>query len=135
MTTKFLHFNVILHPKASLKQKKMYQSRTVAAEPLSAQDVKNLAQNFLQLPSNAELDVPLKVGVTFLSLKDRYNKKEGRAEAVKRMATVLLPVVGVSISNTHIFIQMAEYKGITLLLRTNKASGFTTVTGTLTVGG
>ncbi len=133
--TKFLHFNVILPPRASLKQRRLYQSRTVAVDPISAQDIKNIVQNFLNLPSNGEVDIPLKVGITFLSLKDRYSKKEGRAEAIKRMGVVLLPVVGVAISNTHISVQMAEYKGVTLLLRLNKDTGFSNVVGTLTIGG
>lgn len=132
---KFLHFNVILRPDASLSQRKKYQSRTAVVEPVAAQDVKNLASNFLQLPANAELSVPLNVGVTFLSLKDRYSKKEGRAEATKRLSPVLFNVVAVQITQTHVFVQLTEYKGITLLLRLNKASGFSTVTGTLTVGG
>lgn len=132
---KFLHFNVILHPKASLAQRKKYQSRTVAVQPLTAEVVKGLAQNFLALPANSDLTVALNIGVTMLSLKDKYSKKEGRAEATKRMQTALLDVRAVQITRTHIFVQLAEYKGITLLLRLSKISGFSTVTGNLTVGG
>lgn len=132
---KFLHFNVNLRPDASLSQRKKYQSRTAVIEPVSAQDVKNLAQNFLQLPANVEQSIQLNVGVTFLSLKDRYSKKEGRAEATKRMAPVLFNVVAVQVTQTHVFIQLSEHKGITLLLRLNKTTGFSTVTGNLTVEG
>ena len=130
---KFLHFNVVLRPNASVKQRKKYQSRTAVVEPVPAQEIRDLAKHFLNV-SGSTLSVHLKLGVTFLSLKDRYNKKEGRAEAVKKMAPVTLDVTAVQISQTHVFVQLAEYKGITLLLRLNKVSNFYTVTGSLTIG-
>jgi len=131
---KFLHFNVALHPNASLKQKKKFQSRTAAVEPVSAKEIRAIAGIFLNLSAGA-LSVNLNLGITMVSLKDRYNKKEGRDQAVKRMAPVSLDVKAVQITQSHIFIQLAEIKGITLLLRLNKATGFSTVTGNLTVGG
>lgn len=133
MSTKFLHFNVILHPKASLKQRKKYQSRTVAVDPLSSAEIQVLVQAFLT-SSAGQLVATTNVGVTMLSLKDRYSKAEGRKEATKRMTSVGLTVEGVEVTSTHIFVRLSEYKGITLLLRLNKATGFSTVVGSMTAG-
>lgn len=130
---KFLHFNVVLHPKSSPKTRKKYQSRTVAVTPVSAEEIMTLVQAFMTA-KGGELPVTTDIGVTFLSLKDRYSKKEGRAEAIKRMKSVGLTVQNVNISSTHIFVQLSEYHGVTLLLRLNKSSGYSTVTGSLTVG-
>ena len=130
----FLHFNVALHPAASLKTRKLYQSRTAAVEPVPAQEIRDIAKHFLNL-SSATIAVNLNLGITMVSLKDRYNKKEGRAQAIKKMAPVSLDVKAVQITQTHIFIQLAEIKGIVLLLRLNKSTGFSTITGNLAVGG
>lgn len=129
--TKFLHFNVALPPKASLKIRKQYQSRTVAVEPYSNQDIMMIAQDFLNtdVPQNAHL----KLGVTFCSLKDRYSKKEGRKQAIAKQAYEVLDVKGVQVTPTHVFIFLSEFKGITLVLRLNKKSGFSSVVGTLSL--
>lgn len=133
MSTKFLHFNITLHPKASLKQRRKYQSRTVAVEPVPAADIMTLVQAFLT-SKGGQLPVTTKVGVTMLSLKDRYSKKEGRKEATARMAQVGLTIENVTITSTHIFVALSEYKGVTLVLRLNKDTGFSSVVGQLTVG-
>lgn len=132
---KFLHFNVVLEPGAPTKVRKKYQARTAVVEPLSAQDVRNIAQNFTSMPGNADLTIALNVGITYLSLKDKYCKKEGRAEATKRIKRILLDVTGVQITKNHIFVRLAEYCGITMMLRLNKTSGFSTVVGTMTIEG
>ncbi len=131
---KFLHFNVVLEPGTPKKLRQKNQSRTAAIEPLSAQDIHNIAKNFIGMPASAEFAVPLNVGVTFLSLKDRYSKKEGREEATKRMKAVLLDVKAVHITRNHIFVRLADIFGITLVLRLNKTSGFSTVVGTMNIG-
>ena len=105
----------------------------MAVAPVSAQEIREIASHFLKL-SSATITVDLNLGVTFVSLKDRYNKKEGRAQAVKKMATASLGVTEVQITQTHIFVQLAEYKGIILLLRLNKSTNFSTVTGNLVTG-
>ena len=130
---KFLHFNVVLNPSMSVKQRKKYQSRTAVVQPLSAKEVKDIAEGFLATTADATL-VQLNVGVTFLSLKDRYSKKEGRDEATKKMTTVILEVSAVHITKAHVFVQLVELKGITLMLRLNKSTGYSTVTGSLTIG-
>jgi hypothetical protein len=132
---KFLHFNVPAEKGASLKERKKYQSRTAVVEPLSAQSVKDIASNFISTAGNVELSVALNLGVTLLSLKDRYSKKEGRAEATKRLKQVILDVKAVQITQNHIFVQLTEHRGITFILRLNKTTGFCTVVGSLTVGG
>ncbi len=124
-----------MEPGTPTKFRKKNQSRTAVIEPLSAQDVRNIAQNFISLPANAELSVPLNVGVTYLSLKDRYSKKEGRAEATKRLKKVLLDVKAIHITQNHIFVRLSEYCGITLMLRLNKTSGFSTVVGSMNIEG
>ena len=130
--SKFLHFNVVLNPSMSVKQRKKYQSRTAVVEALSAQEVHDIAAHFL---AKADSVVTVNVGVTFLSLKDRYSKKEGRAEALKKVAPVALDVTAVQVTKTHVFVQLAEFKGITLMLRLNKSTSYSTVTGNLTIGG
>jgi hypothetical protein len=130
--TKFLHFNVVLNPKSSLKTRKMYQSRTVAVDPVSAVDIASLAQLFLS--AQYQMTVQLNIGVTFLSLKDRYSKKEGRLQAIQRMTLHTMEIEGITVNATHVFIQLKEYMGISLLLRLNKATGFSTVTGSLSLG-
>lgn len=130
---KFLHFNVLLPHNASTKQRKRYQSRTAVVEPVSGKEVLQVAQKFL-LVSQAQLEMQLNVGVTLLSLKDRYSKKEGREQATKRLATVSLKVTGVVASETHVIVELAEYKGVKLLLRMNKSTGNVTPIGTMTSG-
>ena len=130
---KFLHFNVILNSSATQSQRKKYQSRTLAIAPVPAQEIRDIAKHFLNL-SGSNIAVGLEVGVTFLSIKDRYSKKEGREQATKRMTPVSLDVHAVQVTQTHIFIQLAEHKGVTLVLRLNKRTNFSTVTGNLTIG-
>lgn len=131
---KFLHFNVNFGPFASTKQKRKLRSRTASVEPLPAAQVQAIADKFYNAQPNDEVTVDLNIGVTFLSLEDKYSKKEGRAEANKRIAKTTFAVEVVSSTRTHIFVQLHEYKGITLFLRLSKVSGFCTVTGNLSAG-
>lgn len=132
--TKFLHFNIENETKnMPNKIKKKYQSRTVAAEPKSAAEILDIA-NLFTLNLDKPCSIVLKVGVTLLSIKDRYNRKEGRAEAVKKMADVELGVSSVFLNETHIFVQLVPYKGVQLNLRLNKKTGFSTVVGDM-IGG
>jgi hypothetical protein len=131
--TKFLHMNVVLPVGTGLKARKLLQSRTVAVNSLTSQQVMVLAQDFLNLASGPQT-VNLDIGVTFCSLKDKYSRKEGRTQALKRMSSATLEVTGVNVTETHIFVVLKEYRGITLALRLNKKSGFSCVVGSLTVG-
>jgi hypothetical protein len=127
---KFLHFNVPLNPKAPTALRKRYQSRTVAAEQPKFDIVWALAQAFLS-QATGELFAHINVGVTFLSLKDRYNRKTGREESVKRQKLEKLRVIGVELTPTHIFVRLETFKGVGMSLRTHKESKFTTVCGCL----
>lgn len=133
--SKFLHFNVNVDKNAPTSFRKKFQSRTVAVDPVTYHEVRMIAQDFLNLtPSSPQPTVELNIGVTFLSLKDRYCKATGRNEAAARKAKTKIAVVGVTVNATHIFVHLQTYKGMILMLRTNKASNFTTVTGEL-IGG
>lgn len=130
---KFLHFNneqVNKHmPKAVFRR---YQNRTAAVLALSDNGVRKVAADFLALKADQELFIPMTVGVTFLSKDDNYSKKIGRDEAVKKMADIDLKVAGLVINETHIYVYLAPVQGVQLTLRTNKKTGFSTVTGKLT---
>lgn len=130
--TKFVHFNMSHYgnmSKAPQKIKKLYQSRTVAANPLGRQEIYGLAAQHIGNPG--ETVAMVKVGVAMLHPNDRYERKVGREQAVKNMQLLPLTVVGVVSTQTHVFVRLAPVKGIQLSLRLNKASGFCTVTGSL----
>lgn len=126
--TKFLHFNNHEYnlSKASQRIKKLFQSRTVAAEPVVGGHVRALATDFINDHSPT---VDLKVGVTTLHPNDRYCKKTGREQAILNMETVTLTVVGLVSTPTHVFLRLEDYKGVALNLRLNKKTGFSTITG------
>lgn len=131
---KFLHFNnhYILDQDRARSVRKRFQSRTVAAEALSPDKVKALATAFIGKESfDEEIFAVLNVGITFLSFKDKYNKKTGRDEATTRMKPTELKVIGVVVNNTHIYVNLEALQGVSLNLRINKGSGFSTVTGEL----
>ena len=128
--TKFLHFNHHdLLRTASQKTKKKFQSRTLAVEAVSGDQIKNLAAKFLV--SNNPVPVPLTIGVTMCSFADNYCKATGREESLEKQVDVLLEMSGVTINDTHIFIHLRPYCGVELNLRLNKKTGFSTVTGDL----
>lgn len=131
--TKFLHFNLILPKKATLKQRKKYQSRTAAVASVDAQQIRSIADAFSNAKETAIISVSLDVGVTLCSLKDRYSKKDGRNNAVAKMSKVLLDVNEILINRTHIFLSLTPHKGVALTLRLNKTTGFATVVGTLSL--
>lgn len=123
---KYLHF--------SFPKKKPYpQSRTVAAIPLSAPTVVNLAKEFIDVfykqPNPSHVMVGLNVGVAKLHPHDQYSKKNGRDAAVANIKNTLLRIIYVSVSSTHIFIELEKYQGVSLYLRLNLRTGFSTVTG------
>jgi hypothetical protein len=129
---KFLHFNIQFTQDHRKLFKKRWQSRTVATEPPSADKIRNLATAFMNKKSfDDEVFAVLNIGVTFVSLKDRYNRKVGRIESEKRMKLEKIKVTGVLINNTHIYVNLETWKGISLNLRVNKESEYTTVTGEL----
>jgi hypothetical protein len=128
---KFLHFNVNLAPSTSKAFKRKYQSRTVAVEPLNSDNVLLLAEAYLAKNASQEIFAHVNIGVTFLSFKDKYNRETGRLEAIKKQKLEKLKVSGVVVNNTHIYVNLENYRGIQLNLRTNKASGYSTVTGDL----
>jgi hypothetical protein len=130
--TKFIHLNLPNYPDQSPSFRRKCQSRTVAVEALPGNTVRDLAVAFMAM--GAGLKTTLSVGVTFLSLKDRYCKRTGRAEAIKRMGEIDLEIRGVTITPTHIFVELEEHKGVNMLLRVNKLTGFSTVTGHLSIG-
>lgn len=128
---KYLHFNVPPNEWEKKSLKKRFQSRTVAAEPPKSDYVYKLASAFIGRKKEEELHAIINVGVTFLSFKDRYNRKTGRQEAEKHVKMEKLKVVGVIVTESHIFIKLEKFKGVAMALRTNKATHFTTVTGEL----
>jgi hypothetical protein len=128
--TKFLHFQNPLPKAASARLQKRYQSRTVAVESASPDVIRSLAADFvLTHPTDQFLMHILRVGVTFLHPNDNYSKATGREIASKKMEDIPLKVVGVQITPTHVFVKLQEFKGMSLNLRLNKATGFSTVTG------
>lgn len=132
---KFLHFNIQLPSQATLKQRKRFQSRTAAVAPVSSETVLDLAAAMLSEKSGIPVATTLNIGVTFLSLKDRYCKKDGRDQATQRMAPVTLGVTHVDITPTHIVAELHPYKGILISLRLNKATNSVVILGHLHVGG
>lgn len=129
---KFLHFNNPTLKKASQRLQKKFQSRTVAAEAPEPDAIRALALDFVSThPTNQMLIYKLRVGVTFLHPNDNYSKKEGRNTAVAKMEDVPLKVVGVVITETHVFVRLQTFKGMDLNLRLNKDSNFSTITGSM----
>lgn len=126
--TKFLHFNITF-PGRSTKLKKKYQSRTVAADAPTSETVNNLANAYLGKAPGTDLFAHVNLGITFLSVKDMYNKDTGRKEATSRQKLEKLKVVSVEITETHVFVRLETVRGVALSLRSNKATGFTTVCG------
>lgn len=127
---KFLHFNVEEQTRnLPLKLRKKFQSRTVAVVPIPGDILASLAASYIA--NKAEVVIPLKVGITFLSLKDRYTKSIGRDESTAKMKIVIVKVKGVTINDTHVFVHLEALQGVNMNLRLNKVTGFTTVTGSL----
>lgn len=127
---KFLHFNVEEQTRnLPTKLRKKFQSRTVAVVPIPGDILASLAASYIA--NKAEVVIPIKVGVTFLSLKDRYTKSVGRDESMAKSKIVMIKVKGVTISDTHVFVHLETFQGVSMNLRLNKVSGFTTVTGSL----
>jgi hypothetical protein len=131
--TKFLHFNnsSVAIFGATKAIRKQYQSRTVAAEVTKPDAIIRLAEAFLSTPSTDEVFGVINVGVTILSFKDRYNRKTGREEALKKMKLEKLKVISVLSTPTHIFVYFAPFKGVNLAVRSNKDTGYSTVVGEL----
>lgn len=130
---KFLHFNSKLNLKSLSKSAfKKHQSRTVAVLALSPQGVKKVAADYLAaLAADSTLFIPMTVGVAMVSIDDNYSKSEGRDESVKKMADIDMEVVGLTVNATYIYVQLSSVRGVSLSLRLNKKSGFSTVTGNL----
>jgi hypothetical protein len=130
---KFLHFNDPrvnkLTPKSIFSK---WQNRTVAVIPLTAGEIRQVAFDFLNRAPDTQLFVRLAVGVTFVSRDDNYNKAIGRDQATQRLEEVNLEVTALNVNSTHIHITLASHKGVSLNLRTNLKTKFSTVTGTLT---
>jgi len=126
--TKFLHFNIQLGSR-SKKMRKQFQSRTVAADAPTSETVSNLANAYLGKVPGQDLFAYVNVGITFLSLKDMYNKETGRKEAVAKQKLEKFKITSVEATETHIFVRLEAIQGVALSLRTNKATGFTTVCG------
>lgn len=129
---KYLHFNNPHIKNASQRLKKKFQSRTVAAVPATPDAVRALAMDFVSThPIDQILIYKLRVGVTVLHPNDLYAKKTGRDIATSKMDDVPLKVVGVYITPTHIFVKLQKFKGMDLNLRLNKATNFSTITGSM----
>jgi hypothetical protein len=130
--TKFLHFQNPFPKSRNAALKRKYQSRTVAAEAPEAKVVSALAADFVAThPENQMLIHVLKVGVALVHPNDNYSKKTGRETAVSKMEEIPLKVVGTVVTPTHVFVRLQRFKGMALNLRLNKATGFTTVTGSI----
>lgn len=127
--TKFLHFNVAEQTRnLSQKLRKKYQSRTVAVDTLSADEIRSLAQDFVAGKSPV---VRLNVGVTYCSFQENYCKASGRKEALAKQMGIDVAIGGVVVNDTHVFVQLVPYCGVQMNLRLNKSSGFSTITGQL----
>ena len=131
---KFLHLNQEIPKTVSRKFFNKMQSRTVAVNIFMPEFIKFTAAAFLchRPDSNEDIYVRIFVGVSFVSRKDNYSKKIGRAESMKAMKEINLKVIGTVVTETHIFIKLESHQGISLNLRLNKKSGFSTVVGNLT---
>lgn len=129
---KFLHFN----SRASLKDLskssfRKNRNRTVAVLALSPQGVKKIATDYLAaLAEDKDLYIPMTVGVSLVHREDNYSKAVGRDESVKKMADIDVQVVAMELNATHIYVRLAPVQGVSLTVRLNKKSGFSTVTGT-----
>lgn len=130
---KFLHFNQNFNLKELPKPTfRIWQNRTVAVLALSPTTITNAVSAFLTSPSDNNLLITMAIGVAFVSRDDNYSRKIGRDESVKKMVEIDLEVVAVNINKNHIHINLAPYQGIALVLRLNKKTGFSTVTGKIT---
>lgn len=126
---KFIHFNNGEPKSLSKKARINYQSRTVAALTLSPNAIRQLATDFVNIEQDTQLFTEMTVGITLLSKEDKYCKKTGRDEAVRKMAEISLQVLSVVVNPTHIYVSLAQHQGVVLTLRLNKNTGFSTVVG------
>lgn len=127
---KFLHFNNQIPKRMSQRLKKKYQSRTVAAQPATPEEIRALARDFVNVDPATDLVIyQLRIGVTTLHPNDRYSKKVGRETASLKMEDIPLNVVSILLTRTHIFVRLQTFKGMDLNLRLNKDSNFSTITG------
>lgn len=129
---KFLHFNLGNQKKLSKRRLKMLQNRTVAVLALSPQGIKQVSNSFVNLEGDATLFTPMAIGVALVSTDDNYNKSKGRDESVRDITEVDIEVLSINMTKTHIYVNLASYKGVNLTLRLNKKTGFSTVIGSLT---
>lgn len=129
---KFLHFNIDRQDSMSKRMFQIWQSRTVAALAVSPHAIRKFSVEYLAQEADQKMTIPMAVGIAFVSKDDNYNRSVGRDEAVKQMTEIDLEIVGININQTHIYLNLAPYKGVALTLRLNKKTGFSTVTGTIT---
>lgn len=127
---KFLHFNNDKDNKSlSRKQAKANKSRTVAILSLSPHSIVKNAVAYSGLGFGDTLFMQMAIGVEKVSLDDTYVKSIGRDKSVSKMQEVDLEVIGVNVNPTHIMLHFAEYEGINLTARLNRATGFSTIIG------
>lgn len=131
---KFLHFNndQLNLEKRSKAYREALQSRTVAALAVSPHAVRRHIADYLALQAGQELLIDMVVGVTALSKDDNYSRKTGRDEAVKQMAEISVKVESVNMNDTHLYVNLAPVKGVSLTLRVNRKTGFSSVLGQIT---
>lgn len=128
---KFLHFNIERQKEMSKGMLHLWQSRTVAALAIEPEEVQGLANQFLGTDPSKPIMARMAVGVTFVSKDDMYNRQTGRDQAVKNMEEIELEVVSVNVNSTHIYVNLEAYKGVSLTLRLNKRTRFSTIVGQL----
>lgn len=127
---KFLHFNNDeALKKMSNKQRRLNRSRTIAVLAVSPREIAKTAQSFAALGKDEDLYLQVTLGIAVASLEDNYSRETGRTQSVRSMDDVNLKVVGLTMNETHTFIHFHEYEGVSLSLRANRQTGFTTAVG------
>ncbi len=133
---KFIHINNDKtnqnNPNLSIKEKRENRSRTVAVLSLSPNSIRKIATEYVN-STDKDVFVQMYVGVQVVSLEDNYNKKKGRDLSVSKMKEVELQVMELIMKGDFIKIRLETHENITLVLRLNKKTGFSTVYGKLTV--
>lgn len=131
---KFIHINndnLIKGPGLSNKEKRKNRSRTVAVLSLSPHAIRKAVSEYLNNTSDQAITIPMVVGIQVVSLEDNYSKKIGRDLSVGQMKELDLEIKNVRIEGDTVSVKLETYENVTLSLRLNKKTGFSTVYGRL----
>lgn len=128
---RYLHFNNDeVNRKSSKKQARDNCSRTLAIEPLTAKQIKEILAVFIANgDSQYSIYTRLIIGIAKKSLDDSYSRKTGRELSASKAKNVNLDIASVTVTKEHILINFYEYEGVKLTARLNRLTGFSTFFG------